>query len=73
MCIRTPDGYKLKTGKVIPFHNPDLTNLTPEEFTDLATEKASLLEMISVRDSQSKLKDQLDTVSSDVKNILKII
>ena len=73
MCERTLEGYKLSSGKVIPYHDADFTKLTAEEFADLASEKVSLLEMISIRDTQHKLESQLNTVSSNVSTVLRKI
>ena len=73
MCTRTPEGYLLSTGKVVPYHNADLTKLTPSEFNDLASEKVSMLEMVSVRDTQFKMSEDIKKVSSNVDKVLKEI
>lgn len=67
MCMKTKDGYKLSTGRLIKYDDFDLSLLTPKEFVEITEQKASLLEMFSIKKDVSKILtgvDELKTIQA---------
>lgn len=76
MCKLTNEGYQLKDGKVIPFHNCRIEFLSADEFQELSASKASILDTLLIRDAlhairgdMQKIINRLDSLCVEHKDI----
>lgn len=66
MCKLTNEGYQLKSGKIIPFHNCKVEYLSSEEFLELSASKASILDTLLIRDALHSLRNDMQTIANKI-------
>ena len=66
MCKLTNEGYQLKSGKIIPFHNCKVEYLSSEEFQELSASKASILDTLLIRDALHSLRTDMQSVINKI-------
>jgi hypothetical protein len=71
MCRKTKDGYRLNSGRIIKYDDLDFSLLTPEEFRELSEEKASFIELITIKQDVSKILDGISDIKKSYADIKK--
>lgn len=71
MCKLTNEGYQLKSGKIIPFHNCKVEYLSSDEFQELSASKASILDTLLIRDALHSLRTDMQVIVNKIDMLCK--
>lgn len=70
MCSINTEGYKLKTGTLLPFHNADLSRLTKEEMIELYDTPMNAYEGINIRTNLHSIREEMQKQSLMIEKAL---
>lgn len=67
VCKKTKDGYRLESGRLIKYDDLDFASLSSNEFKELADEKASFIEIITIKQDINKILGGIEDIKKSYK------